>query len=348
MAEALLYIVRPHPATSFASSLPDRTVGRAILARTSRPLLLLIASALPAAMLVASTGARLLNRQTYLFPRDHLLVVHSLGSALALPAAAISGALLFSLKTLKHKLYATLLLLLYSVIFFSLGTRALASMPILLLLGSSFAHDRPRPRLLLKGACAGFASLFLLQIPLTVRALPRHGLVPYTSFLWHHPQRFASPSLAFLSQNILFSYPLTGFVGFRVPALPINTLIVSVNPMPGGAASWYTIADTLRVNRYTPYNALGELTNHGWVFLIAYFTMAGILLAHFDALYLHFKGRVRVIVRIVALAISLFFVLTSLQYNLRTGTRLLYYGLILDIFLLLIIRIPATGVSPDP
>ena len=315
--------------TARASSPPWPNIPRVL--RPSRVLPTLTASTIPEAMLLISLGSRLLTRDTYLVARDHLAVLHQLGAVLALPAAAVASSVLFSATRLRHRVVAGGLLVLYAVTFFSLGSRALACLPLLLLLGTSVADSGAPRRLLMKTGIAAFFSFFLLQIPLTVRGLPTHGLLPYSAFVWHHPAQFASPSLRYLSQNILFSYPLTGAVALRVPHLALRTFTISINPLPGGAASWYAIAHTLRLNPYTPYSSLGELANHGWPFLVIYFLVAGAVLANFEEFHKRFAGRTRVLVKITTLALTTFFVLTTLQYNLRTATRVLYYGFILKV-----------------
>jgi hypothetical protein len=212
----------------------------------------------------------------------------------------------------------------YELFYLATATRLFAIWPMLMWIGGYLSGLWPlrRQRILLAAAVA--LSILAVQIPLGLRGLPDHGLIPAFHYL------FSQPSLVFGGydpiRNFLFGAPLTLYVAHDIGRLSTHDLIVSLNPMPSQFTDWSQIAPTLRVNIYYPYSALGELLNHGW---LVYFSVVAAFGAGFSAierLALRGRGMLGGLAQIAVLGIAGLFLLQSTEYNLRTAARLLYYA----------------------
>jgi catechol-2,3-dioxygenase len=118
---------------------------------------------------------------------------------------------------------------------------------------------------------------------------------------------------------------------------------VSLNPLPGEATSFYERVDELQVNAVTPYSTLGELRNYGAVPFGAYFLAAGAYFAHLQAFSRRLPQAWQAAFTVALAGLAVMFATTSLQYTLRTTTRLLYYAVVaeLAVRLILVLRSPA-------
>jgi hypothetical protein len=138
--------------------------------------------------------------------------------------------------------------------------------------------------------------------------------------------------------NLLFGFANIGCTAFASPLLPVHDLLVAINPLPGGIAGWYAIASAHRINLFTPYAALGELGNHGWLVLVGYCLVVGAILGHLDNSVRQLLAGGRQAYGLALLALAGLFMVISTQYNLRTATRLMYYALAADVAIRLWLR----------
>jgi hypothetical protein len=297
-----------------------------------------LASVVPLLLQIAAFGPGLVYRHLYLGDRsagDPLVVA---AQVLALPSIALLGWLYQVSPTRQGKRFALFVVGIYAITLFSLGTRTLALLPPMLILGMIAARpESPRLRVFLVLAAA--ASLPILQIPLTVRGNTSHGLVPYLGVLSHG----ISFDLTSVASNVLFAFQLTGYVAFSAPHLDVHSLLISLDPRSGAASGWYGIEPQLRINIYTPYNALGELGNYGWLALVGFYTSLGVYLCHLEnhVRRLLFRGQGLFALPLFALA-CLFLALT-LEYNLRSCVRILYYLFALELAIPLALWIANTA-----
>lgn len=250
------------------------------------------------------------------------------GTVLCLPAVATLGWFSKSARSALMRFLSWLPTLMYSAVLFSLGSRAFALVPILIALGRLAADPSSRRARWMVPLSAAVA-LVLLPTPLALRGTYEHGLFPYLQTLLDG--REPSTSVLTAVGNILFSFSLTGAVAIRVHALDLSTLVLSLDPRPGSTTDWYALVSTFRINDATPYNAIGELANHGWLYLIGFFAIVGVLLAYFDRRITSLLGQGQPAAALILFALSCYFVLQALQYNLRATTRVIYYLVLLDI-----------------
>lgn len=103
--------------------------------------------------------------------------------------------------------------------------------------------------------------------------------------------------------------------------------------MPGGIAGWTDLAPRIRLHEWVPHAAVGEVAAGGLLCVLVYFALVAFMLGGLDVaicLYLGSGGRVA---RAILNAFSFAFAVLSLQYNLRSATRMVYYAVLLAGFL---------------
>lgn len=239
----------------------------------------------------------------------------------------------------RYRLMTLLGILAFALILFGGATRQLALIPPLVLVGYLFAGRRlaswrTRVPVILGTATA---TLLLAQLVISLRANPGGvGILTLIGVLWHSPGQVASNFLPEQTLgNILFSTPLTGRVSLL--NLPRRAFWTSVNPLPGSMTEWPTIAPRQRLNVFTPYSGLGELGAQGSFYVAIYGAAAGAVFSFATRLVFSFPAAWRVGGNLALLSLASVFSITILQYNLRTGTRLLWYTLGLIMFLLLVV-----------
>jgi hypothetical protein len=222
----------------------------------------------------------------------------------------------------------------YLVVFFGAGSRRLAMWPILFMLGWYLA-TRTRRAVLALVLAAG-ASLYLIKLPLYLRGLASHGIDPYWHYLPGFPEFSASWGAVF--RNILISFGIIGATAYQQPPISQDVLGISLNPLPGSMVGWYDVAPALRINPYTPFAGIGELGNHGLFTACGYFVVVGAMLSLFDRKVVRLINGGRPVLALVLIGLSALFVLYSVQYNLRTSTRMLLYAVIVSLLLGLLLR----------
>ena len=279
----------------------------------------------PLALEVIRHGTGLLVRDAYLvgYIGDPVIVA---ASTLALPAVAVLGWLSQASYTPAGKIASWVGIVLYATVLFALATRAFALLPVMAALGMIAARPGEfQFRAALFAAAIG--SVLLLELPLSLRGGASHGLIPYLAFV-------AQGNVAFdLSpfSNVLSSFQLTGRVAFGVPPLPFSDLLISLDPRPGQLVGWYDIEPLLRLNVFTPYNALGELANYGWLVLVVFFFCTGVYLGHIDRSVRRLIAAGQALPALLLFGLACLFTITTLQYNLRSNVRILYYMVALDV-----------------
>lgn len=286
---------------------------------------LLWATPVPLIMFLSSYSLpRLLRRSLYI-DTGHVgptSAIAAAGSTLSFAAVALLG---YVWATHRFRSWVAIVALAYSVVFFGEGSRLLALVPILFCAGM-FAADPSRRNRCWVGVGVAL-SFYLIGLPLQLRDLNEHGVLPYFAALpgivsRQHPW-------AATAQNVLISFPLIGATGFRLH-FPLHDLLISLNPLPGQLAGWYDIAEAHRLNAYTPVAGLGEIANAGWVFVIAVCSGIGAVLAWLDLRSKKHMAEGRQIIGLAIVMCSGLFLLFFVQYNLRSAVRVIYYAVALD------------------
>jgi len=271
-------------------------------------------------------------RTDYLSERNKYLVI--LGKALVLPALLFLGYLFGIAKSTYYKVFLSLMLIIFMTVLFSMATRRLALAPILFFMGSLAANPKSKATIMFLYISFAIAPL-LMQLAFVLRALPVQGLMPFAAIITHTALTNDHVSLLSPIKNFLFSFPLAGTV-MDLPSLDFSYLLTSLNPLPGFMTDWYEINQNLVLNTYTPFNALGELLNYGLTLSVGIYFFFGFYFAHLDkiirARFVQQKG---LLLALMLFGISILFILTSLQYNLRSAMRLIYYTMFIELVIAL-------------
>jgi hypothetical protein len=145
--------------------------------------------------------------------------------------------------------------------------------------------------------------------------------------------------------NIFVSVPITQATMQFSAGDNVHYFLTSINPLPSVLTDFAEIDYLL--NTFTPVNALGDLIRSGKLLSSAYFFCAGFYIASLEANLRSVRGSS--LIRLAQVGLVLMFALATLQYPLRTGTRLLYYAIFIDVglvtyeFLKLKRRIPTAS-----
>jgi hypothetical protein len=223
----------------------------------------------------------------------------------------------------KGRILASFGIGLWTLIMFGRASRAIAALPSMLILGKFFAGaPKIRTSSVVLAVVATFA---LLQLPLALRLNSSGvGVYPLWETLVQSPGAvFEDFSLGAILGNILFSGPLTAVVALK--PIDMSTLWVSISPMPGFMTDWPIIGPTLRLSVRTPYNALGELASLGWLPLALVAGGCGFALSMAGRIASGIRGGFGGVASVFTLAVTAFFSVSILQYNLRSSVRLVWY-----------------------
>lgn len=282
----------------------------------------LLAALLPVAMV-------LMYLQGDFFLRDRYLAgvggsnIFGLGQQVGIASVAIAGNV-FGSKSKYLRVIAALVALVFIVLFFGLGSRRLALAPLAFALGFLLA----KPKKILGALIpAAFLAIFLLPLPLYMRGLQEHGLIAYAAALESY-KLFDTDWVVTLN-NVLISFPITGATAFGSSSIPLSYLGVSLNPLPGVLAGWYDISSEMTLNRWTPFSAVGEAANYGMPWMAVVWVGVGILVGVIELLMVRVVRAGYPIAAIGAVGLVSLFAIQSIQYTMRSSTRMLFYALIL-------------------
>lgn len=289
---------------------------------------------LPLILVVAGNGVEaFLLRDQYLVEQSYIASV--LGTALALPTMFALGRMCALSRRFLVRLYAIALLSIYTLTFLTLSSRVFVILLLFFISGLALGRARYRTIIIISALWMALLPL-MLQVPLHLRAMPHQGLLPLVdnlSQLTEHPgiKKLYYDGASVAQSNLTFGVPLAGYVS-KQESIGASALFVSLSPLPSaisipGYPDWSSIRHSLRVSPYIPYNAIGELLNHGWVWLVVYYYFVGFIAGWLD-------NRTRSCVSsrsrlgyMLGCGFLLLFSVLSTQYNLRSSTRLIWYAI---------------------
>jgi hypothetical protein len=276
--------------------------------------------------MVIESGSELLDRADYLLGERGTLL-GGIGGALYTAGAVFVGYLFGASRTRGKRFLSVVLLMMFLVMQFSFGSRRFAMIPIAFAIGAVIAHNCKRNR---RGVLwGGLWSVLLLPIPLKMRGLDRHGLLPYMDAL-PDTDWFDNDWSAALN-NVFVSFPIIGETAFGRGEVTPDDLVVAVNPMPGGSAGWYDISSQFFLNKFTPYAGVGELGNVGWLAVVLFGIGIGLVLGWADGVVRQNLAAGHHVFAAAILGLSGLFALQMVQYTLRSSLRLLLYLVALEI-----------------
>lgn len=265
-------------------------------------------------LIVAYGGFGLFAREEYL-PETIDRVFKSLGILLT-PAVLIYAHYFKVPRTMLFTFYATFLLL-----FFGMGSRSLVLLPVSYLL-ASFVSSKNEIGIK-KLVISGVAALACISIALTVRQASTHGIFPYAVHLRSGGLPTDILLLAF-NYGTAFSYSITAYL-LDSMNYNLSYFWTSIDPRLGWMVGWPEISKELKINIHAPYNTISELFYIGWPVAGTYYFLVGAFFAYCERIS---SARSRLLHFAVYISV-LFFTIYSLQYNLRSATRIVYYMLAL-------------------
>lgn len=284
----------------------------------------IMAVAVPSIIVILDNGKSLLVRDDYLFIKSGS-IFGSLSGPLIIGSILGCGYIFGASRGL-HRLLALFILTVDILLFISFGSRQFALFPTLFAVGILVANNS-RPARVGVFLAAGL-SFLLLPFPLRFRAASQHGLIPHLQVFFEGDQN--STSWISALNNVLVSFDITGMTAAR-GIFTWEHLYISLNPLPGQLAGWYSVTNILRLNTVTPEGAIGELGSIGPEALILVGIIFGIALAWLE-LVVHNRLIARSNIYVAAIiGMVALFALNLLQYPLRSASRLLLYALVLEV-----------------
>lgn len=310
--------------------------------------LTIVILSLPIVLVIVGNGfENVLWRSQYLVEQYHYIGIA--GSLLSMPAALALGFLTPAKKSRFWQAMCVGLVALYFLVLLSLSTRRIVVIFLFYLLGLALGGARRRTIVSYTVVWAISIPL-LLQVPLELRGMPEQGLMllpaNLSTIFSQNPIYLYAEMVDTALRNLAFGVPLAGYVKNVYP-IPGEALLISLNPLPSfvplpGLPSWDDIQPQLRVGSYIPYNAIGELLNHGWLWLFLYYLVVGAIACWADVGVRAFEGRRGRWGFLVACGLLFYFSISSTQYNLRSATRYVYYAVAIILLWRLLCKVRLT------
>lgn len=284
---------------------------------------------LPILFYVIGAGDNLIVSDSYL--ENNIKLFSSLGNMTVLPFTMLLGLYYNNVKAFFKKILIIIIISFIIIILFSRATRLLSLVPLFFWVGNTIIGGQRINYF--KFFLLLLFTLLLLSIPLYLRSGNSYGLLPNLEKMSHYNYNRLLDDLPIFFNNIFSSYSLVHQIYDYRFTYNISYYFVSINPMPGFLTNWYVIAPELRLNKYTPFNTIGELFLYGD--LIAFFTtfLFGFFFGLLDLAYLKIRLFAKNGTHIFFIAIPIVMAITSMQYNLRTTCRFVYYLIILSVLL---------------
>lgn len=218
-----------------------------------------------------------------------------------------------------HKNKFVRYLLFIIIVFFvqGLNKRLLLLIPIFYYLGS-YIRDR---RFSLKRSTAfAIMTVFFAGYVLEYRLHSYQGVIPNLQQFFESGVDLSS---IWMGMNYLFGFSFySTMVTSNFFDVTLSSIYLSINPLPGSMLNLESIVSEHKISKYAPYSALGTLGIIGIPAVFLYFFMAGLI---FKLIFIYFPRRFRLLLFVV-IVLFLVFTVMSLQYNLRTSVRFLYYS----------------------
>jgi hypothetical protein len=299
--------------------------------RRSAPLgaFLLLPAALSCILLAVGAGSLLWARATYIplvWPSDALVRFASL---LLSPSLALAFVVMIVTQHMLVRVCAAVLSIGLTAILFSLATRELAILPVVLVGGLYFAGkigngSTSTLRLLTLITVCAIATLALMGLALQLRGLPRneHGLRPYSAWLLEHPtQAIGLNGADSILSGLLNGYRVTSYLSSQSSReISLPDLVLSGDPRPGGNAVAREVDDRFLLGELMPSSSLGMASTSGILAVYLLGGMIGTCLC-LPTLLNPVGTRLGEIVRALTLIVTPLLFIYLVQYQLRNSMR---------------------------
>lgn len=161
------------------------------------------------------------------------------------------------------------------------------------------------------------------SLALFLRSKQSHGILP-------HVNAIADSGISFVSVSLVLGTFLV-IIPVSYYGLSINTpddyFLTSFNPLPGRFTNWYSYANTLTLNPWTPTGGVAQLSNLGGIREIFSWFLIGFLI-QLVGVKSH-NSELGSLLNIITIALSLSAGLQFLQYSIRAGMRFVYANILI-------------------
>ncbi len=150
-----------------------------------------------------------------------------------------------------------------------------------------------------------------------------HGLIPYLMMTSNK----ASVIFEYAQLNIYYTFVYGFYATSETIKLYIETnnkLMTCISPLPGSMTNWYAISENMRINKWAPYTAVGELAKFP-VFSFFYYIFLGLYFSFIDFFVKKEILKKRYLFPILIVLMLCLMIMFSYEYNLRAAHRFIYY-----------------------
>ncbi|WP_441002130.1 hypothetical protein [Pseudocolwellia agarivorans] len=181
-----------------------------------------------------------------------------------------------------------------------------------------------------KGIITLILIVFSVNIAMQYRDNQIQGVIPNIIFYYKYGLDYTITEYAinYLSSFSVYASALT----IHEHQFNFSSFIASVNPLPSRYIDIDGMIESQRLNKYAPFPAIGMLALGGPLVVFTYYYLAAVIWSLFGS-FVASKSKV---LSVATLMLFILFCFLSLQYNLRSVTRLLYYLILIAIILKLI------------
>lgn len=289
----------------------------------SRVLLLFIVG-VAASLFLGSNIPALFQRDSYQgfadFSEGGIPELFRLGDGLHVPAMLGGCVLLFSAGALRwERRVAWGALAVFVFMDFATASRALGLLPLVALVAYRLARGRvPGIRLVMVAVTISIVSF---SAAIYLRGVDDQGVLAYVPLLVSDPQGVFLSRLPDIVASVLVGFPTAAYAITGVQDISVTQLWASINPLLSRQTGYDTGDLGLQIVDYIPYSAVGMLGRMGVAVGIGYYAAIGAILATLWW-WSHRTSERAVLLRPVLVGTSLVIALMSVQYALRTTSRL--------------------------
>ena len=218
----------------------------------------------------------------------------------------------------KSKIVRYILFFLLLVFLQGLNKRLIILIPVIYFLGS---YVRDMKFHYLKFFLLISVSLFFAAVVFSYRNNYEQGIISNIIYFYNKGLDF---DLSIAGINYLFGFSfLSTLATSSFFDVTISELLVSINPLPSTIIDVSHVVENHKITVFAPYSALGTLGSLGLLYVCVYYLFAGFV---FNYCKYYFPARFSVLSLLIFL-LFLSFAMLSVQYQLRTTTRFIYYAI---------------------
>lgn len=263
-------------------------------------------------------GFELFIRQKYI-PKDNS-VYKTIYTILLLLLSVVSGVLYK-----KNKIYSLFVIIIVVTIGLGIGSRTATIDLAFYLTTLGVLKEKSNNKKYFFIISAIFI-YFFFGLNLSLRLIStKHGLIPYFYAVCDN----FSVVLEYVVLNTYYTFIYGFYATCETIKLYNETnskLMTSLSPMPGSLTNWYDYARFMRINKYAPFTAIGELSKHP-VFSCIYYIFLGFYFGVCDFFIKRQLLLRKYIFPLLVLLMLCLMLMFFYEYNLRSANRYIYYSL---------------------